>query len=79
MSMAASYVSIPRSEAHLEGLRVPVLHFLYRGHVIEPIWKVSEFLYSMCEPYGELFGEELRCAEQSPYQRQMSQSLCDMV
>jgi hypothetical protein len=49
---------------YLERLCVPVAHSADGRHLIEAIGKVVELLYAVCEPYGELFGKELRRAEE---------------
>ncbi len=36
---------------YLKRLRIPVPHPLYTGHLIESIWKLSQLLYAMCQPY----------------------------
>ncbi len=49
---------------YLERLRIPVLNFLDRRHFAQSVGQVPKFLYSMCQPYGKFFGEELRSAEE---------------
>lgn len=54
---------------HLERLRVPVLHPVHRGHLVEPIGQAVQLLHPVGEADGELFGEELRGAEQGSWYR----------
>lgn len=57
-------------DIHLKRLRIPVLHFLDRGHLVQSIGKVVQFLDAVCETDRQLFGEELRSSKQSTYYHQ---------
>lgn len=52
--------------AYLKRLRIPVLHLLYRRHLIEPIGKLTQLLHAVGKTDGELFREELRRTEEGP-------------
>lgn len=49
---------------YFERLRVPIAHSADRGHLIEAIGKVAEFLHAVCQPDGKLLREELGRAEE---------------
>ena len=63
-----------RGTIYLKGLRVPVLYFLDRRHIIESIRQISKLLYSMGKPDGKFFGKELRGAEESSWRYNFSYS-----
>jgi len=44
---------------YLERLCIPIAHSADGWHLIEAIGEVIELLYAMCEPNGELLGQEL--------------------
>lgn len=54
-------------ETNLERLCIPIPHSLDGGHFVQAIGKVAEFLHAVCQPDGELFGEELGGAEEGSY------------
>jgi hypothetical protein len=54
-------------ETYLEGLGVPILHPLDRGHLVQSIGQVAQLLHAVREPDGELFREELRGSEEGSY------------
>lgn len=66
--MISPFTGVIIFAAYLERLGIPVLHFLDRGHLIQSVGQVPKFLYSMCQPYGKLFGEELGSAEEGTLQ-----------
>ena len=52
--------------SYLERLCIPILHLLDRRHFVQLVRQVPKLLYTMRQPYGEFFGEELGCTEQCP-------------
>lgn len=52
---------------YLEGLGIPIVDLLDRGHLTEPIGQGLELLHPVGESYGQLLGKELRGAEESAW------------
>jgi hypothetical protein len=45
--------------AYLERLRIPVLHLVDRGHLIEAVRELVQLLYAVCQSYRQFLGKEL--------------------
>lgn len=67
MSDDESFGPADEGRAHLERLRIPIGHAPDRRHLVESIGKRVEFLDAVRKADGQLFGEELRGAEQGTW------------
>lgn len=51
------------AQTYLEGLGIPVLDLLHRGHIVEPVGQGFQLLDAMRQADGQLLGKKLRGAE----------------